>query len=154
MIIPLLLFLTLLAYSMVVSQSFMYLLSLRHASLGLDANGYLALRKLVDGAMRANFKYVVYGSLLSSLALTVTTAGDPGSLLFLTSAIAFAALIIDLVITMKGNMPINDAINTWKTDAYPADWADYRAKWLTYYGYRQVVNITGFLCLLIGTVFK
>jgi hypothetical protein len=47
--------------------------------------------------------------------------------LFITAIVAFVALITD-VLLMKGNMPINNLINTWTADNYPANWVEYRAK--------------------------
>ena len=63
------------------------------------------------------------------------------------------AFIIDILLTVKGNMPINNMINTWTEDHYPADWKTYRAKWLSIFGKRQIANIIGFLCLLMAVVF-
>jgi hypothetical protein len=74
-------------------------------------------------------------------------------MLFIGSAIALVTLILDILLTIKGNMPINNMINTWTEDNYPADWQLYRAKWLSIFEKRQIANIIGFLCLLMGTVF-
>jgi uncharacterized membrane protein len=147
------LFLTLLPYSIIVSQSFMYILALKDLQLNLGANSYTEVRKLIDTAMRSNFKYVIYAALLANLLHVISTVKNPGSLLFITAAIAFAALIADTLITVKGNLPVNDIINTWSADNYPANWADYRTKWLHIFQYRQIANITGFISLLIGAVF-
>lgn len=144
---------TLLVYSIIVSQSFMYILALKDVQLGLDANSYTELRKLIDSSMRSNFKYVIYAALLANLGLAISTIRNPGSLLFITTAIAFAALILDTLLTVKGNLPINDVINTWSPDRYPSNWAEYRTKWLSIFQYRQIANITGFVSLLIGSVF-
>jgi tetrahydromethanopterin S-methyltransferase subunit F len=54
---------------------------------------------------------------------------------------------------LKENMPINNAINTWSAENYPADWASQRDQWLYFFRLRQIVNITRFLGLLIGVVF-
>ncbi len=148
-----LLLVTLLAYSMVVSQSFMYLISLKTVQLNLDANAYTQLRKRIDASMRANFKYVIYTALISTLLLVVLTARNPGSLLFVSSTLAFVALVLDVVIMMKGNLPINAVINTWSAGNVPADWTNYRDKWLQLFGYRQIASIIGFLSLLVGAVF-
>jgi len=145
--------LTLLAYSMIVSQSFMYILALKNVQLHLDANSYTELRKLIDTAMRSSFKYVIYAALLGNLLLVISTAKNPGSLLFITAVIAFVALVADTLLTVKGSLPINDVINTWKPDNIPANWADYRAKWLAVFQYRQIANIAGFVSLVLGVVF-
>ncbi len=144
---------TLLAYSMVVSQSFMYMLALKQVQLNLEAGPFIQLRQLIDASMTANFKYVVYTALLANLLLVILTVKSPRSWLFITAVIAFSALIVDVLFTLKGNLPINAIINTWSADRYPADWADYRVKWLNTFQYRQIANISGFISLLIGAVF-
>ncbi len=153
MISNIILLLTLVAYSIIVSQSFMYILALRDVQHNIEATTYIELRKLIDFSMRRNFKYVVYAALLTNLLLVGSTIRTPDSLLFITSTIAFIALISDTLLTVKGNLPINDTINSWTHDNYPKNWSEYRAKWFAIFQYRQIANITGFLSLLIGAVF-
>lgn len=152
MMTKIVLLLTLLAYSMIVSQSFMYLLSLKQMQLNLGFSAYTEVRKLIDASMRMNFKYVIYATLLLNFMLVILTAKQPASLLFFTSIIALVAFVVDTLLTVKGNMPINDIINTWSAANAPSDWEYYRAKWLTIFGYRQLVNIIGFVSLLVGAV--
>lgn len=144
---------TLLAYSIIVSQSFMYILALKNVQLNLEVSSYTELRKLIDTSMRSSFKYMIYAALLTNLLLVVSTIKNPGSLLFISATIAFVALIADTLLTVKGNLPINDIINTWSSDSYPTNWTDYRAKWFNIFQYRQIINIVGFVTLLIGAVF-
>lgn len=147
------LLLTLLAYSVIVGQSYMYIIALKDVQNNMQADSYIELRKLTDTAFRANFKWVIYAALLFNLLLVISTIKNPGSLLFITIVIAFLALITDTLLAVKGNVPVNDLINSWSADNYPANWADYRAKWLNIFQYRQIANITGFVSLLIGAVF-
>ena len=131
----------------------MYILALKNVQLTLEANPYTELRKLMDSNMRSNFKYVIYVALLANLLLLILTIKNPSSLLFITSAIAFVALIAEVLLAVKGNIPINNIIYTWSSDNYPINWADYRTKWLNVFQYRQIANITGFVSLLISAVF-
>ena len=131
----------------------MYILALKNVQLSLEANPYTELRKLMDSNMRSNFKYVIYVALLANLLLLILTIKNPGSLLFITSAIAFVALIAEVLLAVKGNIPINNIINTWSSDNYPTNWTDYRTKWLNVFQYRQIANLAGFVSLLIGAVF-
>lgn len=131
----------------------MYIIALKHVQLSLEANSYTELRQLIDISMRSNFKYVIYVALLSNIVLVFTTAKNPASLLFITTVIALTALLLDILIAVKGDLPINDIINSWSTDNYPKNWAEYRTKWFHVFQYRQIANITGFISLLIGAVF-
>lgn len=144
---------TLLPYSIIVSQSFMYLLALKKAQLALEANAHTELRKLIDASMRNNFKYVIYAALFANCILVISTINNPGSLQFITAAIGFIALVADTILTVKGNLPINDIINKWSPATYPANWMDYRSRWFHIFQFRQIANITGFVSLLIAAVF-
>ena len=144
---------TILAYAIIVSQAFMYILSLRSVQANLDARAYIQLRKLTDTSMRRTFKYVIYVALLANLMLVVATARTPDSLHFVSSTIALVALIAEVLLALKGNIPLNDVINGWSGDNFPADWASVREKWFVVFQYRQIVTITGFVALLIGVVF-
>ena len=148
-----LLLLTLLAYSIIVGQSYMYIIALKNVQNSMQANSWIELRKLLDANFMANFKYPMYAGLLGSLLLVISTIKNPGSLMFITAAIAFLALIADTLLALKGNIPINTLINSWSADNYPANWAEYRTKWMNIYQYRQIANIVGFVSLLVGAVF-
>ena len=148
------LLLTVIVYSIIAAQSFMYIIALKNTQNSMGAGSYIELRKLLDTNFRANFTIVVYAALILNLLLLIFTIKSPGSILFITAAIAFILLVVDVVLTLKGNLPINDIINTWTPEQYPSNWKEYRAKWLDIFQYRQLANITGFLSLLAGAVFK
>jgi hypothetical protein len=147
------LFLTILSYSVIVAQSYTYIIALKNVQKSMNAPSYIELRNLLDANFRANYKYAVYASLLLNLLLVVVTVKNPGSILFITAAIAFVALVADVLLMMKGNMPINNLINTWTVDHYPSNWAAYRAKWLQFFLYREIATITGFISLVIGAIY-
>jgi hypothetical protein len=151
--VNILLVITLLAYSIIVSQSFMYILALRGVSVRLDSITYIELRKQIDRSMRATFKYAMYSGLLLNLLLIIVTARYPFSVLFIASTISFIALVVDTMITIKGNIPVNNIINSWTAQNHPANWSDFRGMWLRYFRYRQIANITGFVSLVAGAVF-
>lgn len=153
MLVKIILALTLTLYAVIASQSFMYILALKPATLGLDANGYINLRKLIDAAMMANLKYVMYAALAANLLLVAFLMKTPGSLLFILAAFSLLMLVVDILVAVKGNVPINAIINTWSADNYPTNWTEYRDRWLQLFQYRQVAVITGFISLVIGVVF-
>jgi len=151
--VKIILLLTVLCYSVIVGQSFMYIIALKNVQYKMEAASYIELRKLMDAAFRARYKFAVYAALLCNLVLLITICKVFFSVFFVTSTLAFFALVMDTLLSVKGNVPINKEINTWTTNNYPADWADYRREWLQIFQYRQVVTITGFIILLAGAVF-
>jgi hypothetical protein len=148
------LFVTLFAYSFLVSQSFSYIIALHNTQRNLDAKGYIILRKLLDKNFRAKFKYVFYLTLVSNTVLCILTFREPDSLLFIGSLIALIGFLADAVFMLRGNMPINNYINTWSPEKFPADWEVHRAKWLRIFAKRQVANIIGFTSLLFVAAFS
>jgi len=151
--LKILMLINLLVYSVIVGQAYMYIIALGNVQLSMDAPAYIQLRQLTDRNFMAKYKYVVYTSLVSSVLLCIFTAAHPTGFLFISAAVALLALIIDVLLTLKGNMPINKRINTWTTENYPGNWEMYRTKWLHTFSLRQVANIIGFASLLLGALF-
>ncbi len=147
------LIITILIYSVVVSQSFMYMLSLKNTQMALGGGSYTEVRQLIDANMMTVFKYVMYAALLFSLILAVINARSPKSLQFVTAVIAFTALVLDAILTLKGNVPLNEIINSWAPANFPANWKEIRNQWFIVFQYRQIANVTGFVSLLVGAVF-
>lgn len=153
MLLQLVFFINLLLYSIIVSQSFMYMIALRNVQEQLNAASYIQLRKLIDQNFLRKFKPVMYAALVSGLALIVLCFIDGSEFLRIASVIAYLALLTDVALTVKGDLPINAIINSWSEENYPADWSSYRSKWLQYFSGRQAANISGFLVLTATAVF-
>lgn len=154
MLVQITLVITLILYAVIASQAFMYMLALKSVQLNLDAAAYITLRKLIDASMMASIKYVMYGALASNILLVVLLIGSPDSLIVSAAIFSCIMLVADMLIAVKGNLPINALINSWSTDQYPSNWFEYRNRWLKFFRYRQLVIITGFVVLVIGTVFS
>ena len=152
--LKILLVLNLFIYSVIVGQSFMYIIALRNVQESMGAACYIELRKLLDRNFLKKFKPVVYSALILGLALVVVSLFQASALLIAGSSIAFAGLVIDVVLILKGDMPINRIINSWTLETFPKNWVDYRSKWLYWFSWRQVANISGFIALLITAVFS
>lgn len=152
--LKMLIFLNILVYSIIVSQSFMYMIALRNVQESMGAASYIELRKLLDRNFLKKFKPVVYSALLLNLVLVVVAVFQSSALLLAGSIIAFAGLVTDVVLIVKGDMPINRIINSWTLETFPVNWVEYRNKWLYWFSWRQVANISGFIALLIAAIFN
>lgn len=147
------LFITLLLYAAVISQSFFYMLAMSNVMKNMQATSYIEARHLLDKNLRKSLAGVYYSALIASIALTAFSVTNPSGLLFISSIIALVALITDMVLTVKGNIPLNNIINSWTASSYPENWNQYRNKWFTFYNIRQAVNLTGFIILVAGMIF-
>lgn len=148
------LFITLLSYTILASQAFMYILALKNTQMALDGNAYTQVRQLIDANMRSSLKYVIFAALIANLWLVILNSGATGSWGFITAAIGFLLLVADIILTLKGNVPLNNIINSWAPANPPADWRNIRDAWFGIFFYRQIVIIAGLISLLVGTVCK
>src|SRR5690349_9810906 len=125
------LFATIMTYSIVVSQSFMYMLFLKNTQMALDGKTYTDVRQLIDANMMGTFKYVMSAALLLSLLLAVMNIKSPLSVRFITALATSIALLVDAILTLKGSVPINEIINSWAPAAFPDNWKEIRIQWFT-----------------------
>ena len=153
MLIKITLFITLLTYAIVISQSFFYILAMSVTLKKMRAQTYIETRNLLTETLQAPLQVVYYTTLAASVLLTSFCVVNPGGILFITSVIALIALLADVLLALKGNIPLNKFINSWTSQDYPYNWRQYRAKWFTLYHVRQALNITGFVSLLAGLIF-
>lgn len=153
MLVKLVLFITILTYAFVVGQSLFYMLALSNVTKKMNAPVYIATRQLLDAEIKPGLKLAYYLSLTASLVLTTLSFSGPGYLLFICSLASVVALAIDMILAVKGNVPLNKSINTWTISNYPDDWQEVRTRWFDIYHTRQGANITGFIFLLAGCIF-
>ena len=147
------LFITILLYAAIISQSLFYILAMSKVMKNMQVATYIETRKLLDKHLRVSLPVVYYGSLIASIALTAFCLVNSSGLLFICSIIALVCLVADLVLIVKGNIPLNKIFNSWTTTNYPSNWQQYRSKWFSFYHIRQLTNMIGFLSLLTGIIF-
>ena len=136
MAIKITLFITLLMYAVVISQSFFYILAMSVTLKKMQAQTYIETRNLLTANLQAPLQIVYYTTLSASVLLTAFCVVNPGGLLFITSLIALVALLADVVLALKGNIPLNNFINSWTSANYPDNWQHYRAQWFGLYHIR------------------
>jgi hypothetical protein len=147
------LFITLLLYTVVISQSFFYILAMSNTMKNMQPATYIESRKLLDKNLQGSLKTIYYLALAASITLAAFCVTNPTGLLFICSLAALAFLVIDVILALKGNIPLNKIFNSWNSSNFPDNWKEYRTKWFIIYNLRQVANIVGFTVLLIGLVF-
>ncbi|MFN4316321.1 MAG: hypothetical protein ACK4E0_18695 [Chitinophagaceae bacterium] len=153
MLIKIAYFSTLLLYAAVISQSLFYWLAMSNVTRNMKAQAYIEARQLIDKNLQRTLANVYYAAIFSCILLIAFSVTNPGGLLFTTSILSLLALISDIFLALRYNIPINREINAWSADMYPDNWHQYRDRWLSIYQIRQVLNLLGFLALVVGYVF-
>lgn len=121
MLIKITLFITLVMYTFIAGQSFFYILALTNATKKMQATAYIETRKLIDAELQSKLSLVYYAALGASVLLTAFSVVNPNGILFISSVIALTALVIDVAVALKGNIPLNKTINSWSATQYPAN---------------------------------
>ena len=147
-------FTQILLFCVIAGQAFFYFIGGTAALKNVSATAFIEQRKAIDAEIAPYLKVIYPLTIVISVAMLALLRQQIGSALFVLSAIACLLVIIDLVIAIKGSIPLNQLINTWSLDAYPGNWHVVRDQWLTYLNYRQFCGITGLLCLLVGIIWK
>jgi hypothetical protein len=118
----------------------------------LSATSFVEYFQKVDPYMRVWAKFLVLGQILLSLVLIGLQAKSlllPQGML---TMVAFLCGVVSLVIAVKGNVPLNGEMEQWDAKSPPAHWAIVRDRWLRIHKIRGVVEIAGFIALLLATM--
>ena len=59
-------------------------------------------------------------------------------------------MLVVLIVTLRGEVPLNQQIQTWVPGAAPANWADVRDRWLANHLVRTIASLFGFVCAAVG----
>ena len=143
-------FLHLIFYVTVSSQLIFYLVIMSGALKLVTVDNFAELRKAIDSVADFRLRIVYYGCLALSLATTIIFFYQGSQPLFITSCIALLCLVIDLVIAVKGNIPLNEQINTYFTGNNAIDLDALRIQWIKFITYRGLFIVTGMISLLAG----
>jgi hypothetical protein len=134
----------------VVSQGIFYLFAAGKALSGIPMDAYAAIRNSTDQVIEWRLKLVYPATLLIGLMAVLSLAKAPGSLPFITTAIAFVCVVADVAMAVKFNMPINAQFRGYTPGLPGVDWESLRRTWLQFLEYRGMVQVAGFLALLAG----
>jgi uncharacterized membrane protein len=59
-------------------------------------------------------------------------------------------MLVVLIVTIRGEVPLNKQIQTWVPGAAPTNWADIRDRWLANHFIRTIAGLFGFVSAGIG----
>ena len=154
MYIKILVLVNLMAFAFLASQPLFYLMAFSEAQKSLRATAYIELRKQLDRSIKPTLSFAYYFTMATLLLLLIASLQATNYLLLATTLISVAALVTDIVLALKTNIPINNIISQWDADNYPRHWQLFRRKWFYFYHMRQAAGLVGFAALLFGAVFR
>ena len=143
-------FIQLFSYLLVNCQLLFYLVVFADALKATPISNFLIHRQVVDGVMRKRYHIVYYSCLALSFVLVIVAALQNDPVKLGSSLIALFCLIVDLIIIVKVNVPLNNQVNTYRDGEDLSRWEIIRDKWLLYFRYRGIVSTIGMVSLVIG----
>ena len=133
------------------SQGIFYLLGIAEAMKGISVETFANYRKAVDLVIADRLRILYYAALATGLVVLFLSRGNIGGKVFICSGMATLLILVDVVLALKVNIPINETFN-----AYPnatADWKTLQVQWLNFATLRGVCSFGALISLLI-TWFK
>ncbi|CAA9235110.1 MAG: hypothetical protein AVDCRST_MAG77-1223 [uncultured Chloroflexi bacterium] len=144
-------FVNLLLAGVLVGNEFGGWVAVHPALATLPIREHVAAERAVTKRYKAIMPYVMTATIASGLLVLGRLARrrSTGQRWQLAGTSCFGAM---LAVTLLGNMPINHRILAAVPEALPADWYALRARWDRLHTVRNVLNVTGFGCLILSTL--
>lgn len=126
------------------------LVAVRPAMHSLSPTSYVTVKQAFDISYPRLMRPLQLGSLLATIGLTAA-AGATGATACATFAgLAAACVLINILVTVRGDLPINNAMATWRPDDPPADWLQHRARWDQFNTIRTAAAVCGLVLLALA----
>jgi uncharacterized membrane protein len=118
----------------------------QYAAAGLPEDAWVGWRQVRSWVFPTIMPWVFNITLLLQIAAAIV-CGARSRWFFASAAVcALAALLI----TVRLEVPMNNAIASWTPGAAPANWAAIRDQWLRNHLVRMLAGVLGFVCAALG----
>jgi len=128
------------------SQGIFYILALAEAFKNISVPTFAETRKAIDLVIADRLRFLYYAHLLAGVIILVSCRDNIRGAIFITTLIATVLVLADVILAIKGSVPINNSFQT-----YPdmnADWRALQLTWLKLIVIRGTCTITALAALL------
>lgn len=140
-------FLSLLFVALALGPAMAHLLELLN-KINLSRNEYLTVQQIYRGWNM--LAVVVFGALLSTLALTVTVRHDRKAFIF--ALIAFLCIVGTQIVFWTYTYPTNQVTNNWTV--LPENWIALRRQWEYSHATSALLNVLAMISLSISVLVR
>lgn len=123
------------------------LVAVRPALHSLTPTSYVLVKQAFDVSYPKLMKPLQLSSLLSTVTLAGAAGADGATTCAVLAALAAVSVLTNIIVTVRGDLPINNAMAAWRPEAPPADWESQRARWDYFNTIRTVAAVTGLVLL-------
>ncbi|MFE1646515.1 anthrone oxygenase family protein [Microbacterium sp. P01] len=118
----------------------------------LEYEPYLTMKRLIDRDAPRLAKPLMLVSLLSTAVSVVVALAGGGAVTVVATAVALSALVITLMATVRGDLPINRAMARWEPSTPPQDWQQTRSRWEKFFLIRVITTSLAVCAILAGFI--
>lgn len=115
----------------------------------LPAPHYARYHQELDREFARAMPVVGMSALLAGFANVAVPQDAPRRAL---SAIALGCGLAEVGLTVRYNVPLNQTIQGWATEAPPPDWAEVRDRWIVDHRVRTALSLIGLGCQIAAAV--
>ena len=144
-------FINLLLSGMMVGNEFGGWIAVHPALNTLPPAAHVAAEQAVVLRYKAIMPFWMMSAIVSTLPVLARVEDRHAPAFRLTLA-GMSCFIAMLMVTFSGNMPINNQILRLSPDTPPANWRQLRARWDQFHTLRNLLNIVGLSCLILGAL--
>ncbi|SNQ49906.1 conserved membrane hypothetical protein [Frankia canadensis] len=126
------------------------LVAVRPAMHSLPTTTYVLVKQAFDISYPKFMKPLQIACLLSTVALAVTAAVAGSRACAILAAVAAVGVLVNIIVTVRGDLPINNAMATWTPEAPPSDWQSQRARWDHFNSIRTIAAISALVLLALA----
>jgi hypothetical protein len=122
-----------------------------HRVADLSAPQYVAMHRMRDKTFRRVMP--VLGLTTLALVLLSVLFAIGSGLPFALGGAAATLLVLDIVITVTRQVPINVRIQGWTDATIPVDWSRTRDQWANQHLIRTTICLVAYVCFLAAALF-
>ena len=122
-----------------------------HRVADLSAPQYVAMHQMRDKTFRRVMPAIGLATLALVLVSVLFAIGS--GLPFALGGAAATLLVLDIVITVTRQVPINVRIQGWTDATIPVDWSRTRDQWANQHLIRTTICLVAYVCFLAAALF-
>ncbi|HEY4021239.1 MAG TPA: hypothetical protein VGM75_21305 [Pseudonocardiaceae bacterium] len=121
---------------------------LNRALRALPADVYITTKQSMDRELPALAKPLTIAALLAMAGATTTAAASGAAAVAALDGVGLLAGVVALVAVLRGDLPINQLMDTWNPADPPADWQRWRERWEGAFVVRATALLLAFCCVI------
>jgi hypothetical protein len=133
---------------LIASQGIFYMLALAEAMKTISVPTFAETRKAIDFVITNRLRFLYYSCLLAGIVILFLSKEDMTGKVFICTLIATLLILVDVLMALKGSIPINNAFQHYPNGN--VNWSELQMRWLRLIVIRGVLSAIALGALLFS----